>query len=320
MKTLPTPPPSASHVSSAAHVPSAESASDMETVSCPLCQSSRYQAWLEAPDLKAPGSTYTIVRCDDCGFRFTNPRPTYEAIAEHYGASYYSYRPTRRRERPQDQWNGQRFLDIGCGSGDYMIRMRNRGYDVSGIELDPTVVEAACERGLDVRCASREGLPFDDESFDHIRTNHVLEHIHDVHDLLDEIHRCLKPGGLYELAVPNIDSFDARLFGKWWRAIDTPRHLYHFTPESLERLLLAHHFEAIDWVTVDRRLITPQLDYLKGCGTSLRASLRVHTKPGVLRTAGASIATAFRVVRYALHRARREDGANIYVLARKPLS
>jgi predicted SAM-dependent methyltransferase len=79
-------------------------------------------------------------------------------------------------------------------------------------------------------------------SFDAITLWHVLEHVHDLNGYMNQLHRLLKPGGRLLIALPNHTSFDADYFGKWWAAYDVPRHLYHFSPDSIRHLATKHGF------------------------------------------------------------------------------
>ncbi len=68
----------------------------------------------------------------------------------------------------------------------------------------------------------------------------VLEHVHTLHTYLDQLKKLLKRGGHIFIAVPNYTSFDAEVYKGFWAAYDVPRHLYHFSPDSMERLLVEH--------------------------------------------------------------------------------
>jgi 2-polyprenyl-3-methyl-5-hydroxy-6-metoxy-1,4-benzoquinol methylase len=79
-------------------------------------------------------------------------------------------------------------------------------------------------------------------SFDVITMWHVLEHIHRLHDYLHKIYECLDSGGKFIVAVPNYESEDARHYGTLWAGYDVPRHLYHFSINSMSTLLSDHNF------------------------------------------------------------------------------
>jgi 2-polyprenyl-3-methyl-5-hydroxy-6-metoxy-1,4-benzoquinol methylase len=82
-----------------------------------------------------------------------------------------------------------------------------------------------------------------EESFDAISMWHVLEHVHDLHQYIDQLKKLLKPAGKIFIAVPNYTSFDAGYYKGYWAAYDVPRHLYHFSPESLKQLFASHDLQ-----------------------------------------------------------------------------
>ena len=129
---------------------------------------------------------------------------------------------------------GRRLLDVGCGSGEFLLRMRERGWDVLGVEPDPVAAAAARRGGLDVRDGMLDDAAFPDESFDAIVLSHVIEHVHDPIALLRECGRVLRPGGTLVLMTPNLESVGHRRFGADWRGLEPPRHLHVFSVESLE--------------------------------------------------------------------------------------
>jgi len=126
-----------------------------------------------------------------------------------------------------------RLLDVGCGGGAYLLKMRELGWQVAGVEPGHSGVEACHHHGLDVTEGVLEQAALADASFDFIRFEHVLEHVPDPVATLKEARRILKPGGRIRLLVPNWDSLPAQWFGTYWYHLDTPRHLFWFTPETL---------------------------------------------------------------------------------------
>ena len=130
-------------------------------------------------------------------------------------------------------------LDIGCAAGTFLVGMKRHGdWTLHGVELSPGVAEIARERhGLDVFTGTLEEAAYPDDTFDAITLWDVLEHLHDPAASLREIRRILKPGGVLIIRVPNLASWDARLFGDAWAGLDAPRHLYVFSPQTLSHML-----------------------------------------------------------------------------------
>ena len=153
----------------------------------------------------------------------------------------------------------QCLLDIGCGNGDFLVNARVAGWQVSGVEPDLKAVNVARQRGINVTVGTIDVLDGQSHCFDAITLSHVIEHVHEPRQLLQAIHRLLKPGGIVYIDTPNIESHGAQLFKKNWRGIETPRHLVLFNPNSLEQLLLASGF---DEIKIERRADVQQGMYL----------------------------------------------------------
>jgi SAM-dependent methyltransferase len=130
-----------------------------------------------------------------------------------------------------------RIVDVGCGAGDFLVLMRSSGLDGYGVEINARAVTQARAKGLSVGAGTLEGQQFEEEFFDAIRFSHVLEHIATPRATLLEAHRILKPGGELIILVPNLDSLLFSTFRQNWFHLDLPRHLFHFTPATISRLL-----------------------------------------------------------------------------------
>lgn len=128
-----------------------------------------------------------------------------------------------------------RVLDVGCGSGVLLARMKSLGWEVEGVEVDPGGVEAGRKRGVPVRLGTVADQKFPDASFDAVHSAHVIEHVHDPVGLLKECQRILKPGGQLVFLTPNVESFGHSQYKEAWLNLDPPRHLILFTPAALQR-------------------------------------------------------------------------------------
>jgi SAM-dependent methyltransferase len=134
---------------------------------------------------------------------------------------------------------GRRLLDVGSGSGDFLLRMRARGWNVLGVEPDPVAAAAARDKDLDVRDGMLADAEFPDDTFDAIVLSHVIEHVHDPVALLRECGRVLRPGGVLVLMTPNLTSVGHRRFGADWRGLEPPRHLHVFSANALSACVRA---------------------------------------------------------------------------------
>ncbi len=126
-----------------------------------------------------------------------------------------------------------RVLDVGCGSGVLLARMKSLGWEVQGVEVDPGGVTAARARGVAVHQGQLTEAKFPDHHFDAVHSAHVIEHVHDPVALLRECFRILKPGGKLVILTPNTASFGHKHFGSAWLNLDPPRHLILFNQQTL---------------------------------------------------------------------------------------
>jgi SAM-dependent methyltransferase len=207
-----------------------------------------------------PGD-FTVVRCRGCGLIRTSPRPTQDAIGMYYPDDYGPYASTRATGPPAGQTPASRIrqaarrllapkvlflpdlapgriLEIGCGAGAFLQRMNRMGWEVEGLELSPRAGEEARRLGFPVFIGSLDAAPDPDRSYDLIIGWMVLEHLHDPVQMLRKLWRWSSPGGWLALSVPDAGGFEFKVFRDSWYALDVPRHLFHFTPDTA-RLVLA---------------------------------------------------------------------------------
>jgi SAM-dependent methyltransferase len=134
-----------------------------------------------------------------------------------------------------------RVLDAGCATGALLERLRDRGWDTTGVEISPAAGYARTKRSLDVRSLPLEENRFPDGGFDMVLASHVIEHLNDPRSFVREVYRILTPGGSFIVTTPNIDGFQARLFRSHWRSAIFD-HLYLFSIKTLSRLLTDQGF------------------------------------------------------------------------------
>jgi len=232
--------------------------------SCPACGSSKIQRALSAKDYTVSSQTFEVWHCSNCELRFTQDIPIESEVGAYYQSDeYVSHSNTSKGlinglyqtvrnitlkqkrdwvEKVSGRKNGN-ILDIGCGTGEFLATMKEAGWTSLGLEPDEGArTQAQQNQGLEVHEQDHLfNLP--DNTYNVISMWHVLEHVHRLHPYLDEIHRALAADGKLIIAVPNYQSTDADIYQEHWAAYDVPRHLYHFSPKSMEMLLNAHGFE-----------------------------------------------------------------------------
>jgi SAM-dependent methyltransferase len=218
----------------------------LECVDCQLCGSASYDVVLRAAD-----SAFCVVQCQQCLLHFTNPRPTRKAIGQFYPPHYPPHSGKAHYQRPLRSWYpldwlrtqsmkcaSPRLLDFGCGAGHFLAAMDRAGWEVAGLDVSQTAVDAIRdELGLPSFAGSLPHEACEPASFDCITMWHSLEHVYQPLQILDEARRLLVPGGKLIVAVPNFASWSRRRFGSDWFGLDLPRHLTHFERDTLTELL-----------------------------------------------------------------------------------
>jgi 2-polyprenyl-3-methyl-5-hydroxy-6-metoxy-1,4-benzoquinol methylase len=232
---------------------------DMTTLdghTCPFCSCREV---LYAKPREKNGIAYSVWSCRTCGFGETFPQADDAMLHALHSIQYYRNREGVRFVKPVEfliertrWWRIHRLsqfvtigraLDIGCGSGQFLHDLRGRGWDVAGLELNTEIASTvssihgfAVETNLDA---------FENESFDLITITHVLEHVRDPRAMLTQCSRLLRPGGIIAVAVPNLDSWQARLTRENWFHLDVPRHLWHFSENWLSKTVQSLGFAPV---------------------------------------------------------------------------
>jgi SAM-dependent methyltransferase len=135
-------------------------------------------------------------------------------------------------------------LDVGCGSGWFLVKMREKGWDVKGVEPSAAAAKLGrSEHSLDIFAGTLPDASFCDESFDYIRFNHSFEHVSDPNRVLAEVHRILRKNGKVMIGVPNRAGMNARLFGPYWWHLALPLHVFSYSTTTLSRMFEKHSFK-----------------------------------------------------------------------------
>lgn len=151
---------------------------------------------------------------------------------------FFLWTKYKRRNLDLFPWVGQgKLLDFGCGSGKYLQRMNQRGWQVTGMDISEQAVDVCRQLGYEAYVGTEPAQKFPAKSFDVVTLWHVLEHVPQPINILQQIHTILTENGQLILALPNIASPLARWFGKYWFAWELPRHLAHFDPDTITKML-----------------------------------------------------------------------------------
>lgn len=207
---------------------------------------------------------WTVRRCSGCGLGFLDPRPSAEELGDLYRGGYFDDQygqglplgSDAMKRRLAQESHRIRFvrrvkktgtiLDIGCGMGYFLLACREAGYAVEGMDISAeSAAYVQCEIGIPVAVGTVDEVDFPPDSFDVITMWHFLEHTPDPRRYLEKARQWLKPDGVLVVDVPNYRGTDAVKAWEQWKGWQLPFHLYHFTPETLKRLLAIHGFRTI---------------------------------------------------------------------------
>ena len=230
---------------------------------CPVCGSTHLKRVMTCTDFYASGEQFELYSCEDCGFIFTQGVPVEAEIGKyyetpdyishtdtrkgamnsiyHYVRSYMLGRKARLVAREAHRKTG-RLLDIGTGTGYFANTMVRRGWKVEAVEKSPQAREFA-ERAFRTGGEARIGFEgFAPDSFDVITLWHVMEHLEHLGETWEMLRELLTEKGVLIVAVPNCLLMTRSVTVEYWAAYDVPRHLWHFTPGTIQQLASRHGF------------------------------------------------------------------------------
>ncbi len=179
-----------------------------------------------------------------------------------------------------------RILDIGAGTGDFLVAAASNKWDSVGVEPSKSARALAKNKGIELFTNTSD---LSSQSFDVITMWHVLEHVPVLETQIDEIKRLLKPNGHLIIAVPNYKSYDANYYKSFWAAYDVPRHLWHFSKKSIEVLfksknialktILPMPFDAFYVAMLSEKYKTGKINYFKAFYIGFLSNLKgIRTK------------------------------------------
>ncbi|NJL05196.1 MAG: class I SAM-dependent methyltransferase [Chloroflexaceae bacterium] len=250
----------------------------LEDVACPLCGNQHAKTVLNGPDhMLQRGGMFTHRRCHTCHLIYQSPRPVPAALSSIYPPSYQAYQPFSSRSHEhrtdhiqlahfvhQQHHHPGRLLDVGCGAGDFLVTMHSLypTWQVSGIDFHQQAVVTAQARGLDVwQCQPEQLAP--ENSWDAITLFHVLEHLPNPSQALQQLAQRLTLGGKLYVSVPVADSWDAKLFRDYWVGWDLPRHFTVFEQATLHRLCHSSNIQITQiWCYYDSYFFQESLRWL----------------------------------------------------------
>ncbi|MBL7932104.1 MAG: class I SAM-dependent methyltransferase [Bacteroidia bacterium] len=229
---------------------------------CPVCKQTDFKPFITCKDYTVSKENFQIASCTSCGFKFTNPIPDISKLGDYYKSEDYISHSNTKQGIISKLYHAVRnytlkgklkliseyvsrgtLLDYGCGTGMFLKVCQDAGWKVQGMEPDAGARRIASEMKVKTYADKSELAPvLGERSVDIITLWHVLEHVTDLEDTLTFFKSRLSKNGALMIAVPNHNSFDAKHYKEFWAAYDVPRHLYHFEPKTISKLLAQHGF------------------------------------------------------------------------------
>lgn len=227
-------------------------------VPCDLCGE-------DDPEFLFVKNTFRHVRCSRCGMVYVTPRlretagqqktfydnwkPLCLGSFEEIASQEYSGRRKKRLLAEADTYQVYNktgyILDIGCGFGGFLKAASEKCWThPAGIEIAPQAA-AYVQQFFPVKTTILEEDPYENNLFDVVRLNNVIEHVSSPRKLVEAVHHILRPGGLFVISTPHFDSYSVTLCGSAWQYIGGDDHIYLFSPKTLTRLLEETGFQII---------------------------------------------------------------------------
>lgn len=238
----------------------------LQTINCSFCGSPDHSLHYQEDEWK-------VVKCSNCGFVYTNPQPTPEALPYYYTEDYF--KDKRHKSKFYNEDGSQkiiiedysnriidiennvnsrgRLLEIGSARGGFLSVMRDRGWTVEGVEISSDAAELAQQKGIETYVGIFDNFE-PKQLFDAICLYQTLEHVHNPKGVLNKAFELLNPDGVLVVEVPNVKCFEFN-YSKERKHLsyDLPRHLSHFDPK-----LLKQELEKMGFVNVHYELYPPK--------------------------------------------------------------
>jgi len=262
---------------------------------------SKHNVYLTVKDYSVSAEEFELLLDEELQLLKTHPQPAPEKLGSYYESDdyishtdgkrslfeklYHTVKQKALRDKikliEQFQPKKGKILDIGAGTGDFLVMAQKNGWKITGLEPSEKAKGIATAKGVSF-AENLADMP--DHSVDVITMWHVLEHVTDVEAQIAELKRILKPDGVIIIAVPNFKSYDAQHYGKFWAAYDVPRHLWHFSKTAIKMLFAKQDLELIKifpmkfdsfYVSLlSEKYKTGKMNFIKGFFIGLRSNIK----------------------------------------------
>ncbi|GAA4273251.1 class I SAM-dependent methyltransferase [Aquimarina gracilis] len=256
--------------------------------------------FMTCKDYSVSGEDFQLLYDSNNDMLFTSPKPKDQDLGKYYESEDYISHTDAKRSVFEKLYhlvkvyslkkkvtlisklnNGPgKLLDIGAGTGDFLVTAKSRNWLVFGTEPNDQARKLAKEKKMNLDSETKD---YKDATFDVITMWHVLEHVPDLQSQIKELKRLLKPNGHLIIAVPNYKSYDAQFYKSFWAAYDVPRHLWHFSKKSIQKLfanekfnlesVLPMKFDSFYVSLLSEKYKTGKMNFLKAFSVGLRSNL-----------------------------------------------
>jgi len=262
---------------------------------------SNQKHFLTVTDYSVSKEIFDLYHNEELDMLITSPQPGLDILGKYYeSVDYISHTDSKRSLFEKmyhfvksialknklnlinsQQPNKGSILDIGAGTGEFLSVARQDGWKTIGVEPSDKAKAIAKNKGVSFVEQTSE---LESHSFDVISMWHVLEHVPDLNQQIQELKRLLKPNGTLIIAVPNFKSFDAKHYGKFWAAYDVPIHFWHFSKTAIKKLfqkeemqlvkILPMKFDSFYVSLLSEKYKTGKMNFVKAFFIGLQSNLR----------------------------------------------
>jgi len=230
----------------------------MNIHNCPLCASASFKSLFQAREyVFSSQEKFQLVECNHCGLVFLNPQPSQDQLQQFYPPelfvdqvdSFRAHSPSfmlLNKTKEAAHFNNKGILlDVGCGPGYFLQQMKNRGWQVNGLDVSSAACKIAGQRvgEENIFQGDLSSVDIASDKYDMVTLWHVIEHLHNPKETLLKIRYILKDDGTLIVCCPNFGSWLRVIFKEYWFPLVVPHHLLHFTPKTLKLMLEASGFK-----------------------------------------------------------------------------
>jgi cyclopropane fatty-acyl-phospholipid synthase-like methyltransferase len=226
--------------------------------------SNEKSVFLALKDYSVSGENFELIYNSEFEMLETFPKPSLEKLPSYYESEdYISHTDAKKsftdklyqfvkgyalkrklRLINSFETDAKTLLDVGCGTGDFLLTCKTNGWNVVGVEPNAKAQKITKDK-LQTKTVFKDVNEINSKQFDVITLWHVLEHVPNLDEYILKLKSLLKPNGVLVIAVPNYKSFDAKHYQSFWAAYDVPRHLWHFSQKSIQLLFSNVNFKLV---------------------------------------------------------------------------